>query len=404
MASDPTSALLLLPPPPSASFDQFKAAYEPILVAVCSKLAQQLDGANRTAILDIALSLPGLLSPSCQPQTRAFASLQSFLESIYRLIGIVCVELGLELDGPGGITARVILLDFDSVQTAAVTTGHPRDGPIVDLQTLAQSERPWERVYYPDNQVGRNLAAAFSSFQSQTKDPNAGSMHAIPDAPNWSFPDSLLALDDAKEFNAHYSVAVGGTFDHFHIGHKLLVTATALVLQPAEEAEPGRERKITVGVTGEGLLAKKKYAEFLESWDERCETTGAFLLAIMDFRPPDASAPRIERANGPGPDGKYIRMHVRPDLIFQMVQITDPFGPTITDEGISALVVSKETRAGGAAVNEERARKGWEGLEVFEVDVLHTGEVPTDDVENFASKISSTDIRRRRMEMAMATR
>ncbi|PYH93527.1 pantetheine-phosphate adenylyltransferase family protein [Aspergillus ellipticus CBS 707.79] len=400
MASDPSSALLLLPPPPSASFDQFKAAYEPILVAVCSRLAQQLDGANRTAILDIALSLPGLLSPSCQPRTRAFGSLQTLLESIYRLIGIVCVELKTELDGPGGIDARVVLLDFDSVHSAAVTKGHSREGPIVDLQTLALSERPWERVYYPDSQVGRNLAAAFSSFQSQTKDPSAAPMHAIPDAPNWSLPDSLLVLDDSNEPRTHYSVAVGGTFDHFHIGHKLLVTATALALQPAEGAEKGKERKITVGVTGEGLLAKKKYAEFLESWEERCEITAAFLTAIMDFRLSDASAPRIERANGPGPDGKYIQMHVRPDLIYKMVQITDPFGPTITDEGISALVVSKETRAGGAAVNEERARKGWQSLEVFEVDVLHTGEVPTDDVENFASKISSTDIRRRRMEMA----
>ncbi|RAL05980.1 putative pantetheine-phosphate adenylyltransferase [Aspergillus ibericus CBS 121593] len=400
MASDQTSALLLLPPPPSASFDQFKAAYEPILLAVCSKLVQELNGANRTAILDIALSLPGLLSPACRPWTRAFSSLQSFLESIYRLIGIVCVEQNLELDGPGGIDVRVILLDFDSVQSAAVTRDQPRDGPIIDLQTLAQSGRPWDYIYYPDNQVGRNLATAFSSFYSPSKDPNAGSLHAIPEAPNWTAPESLLILEDANKSSTHYSVAVGGTFDHFHIGHKLLLTATALALQPAEDADTGKVRQITVGVTGEGLLAKKKYAEFLESWDERCASTGSFLMAIMDFRRPEASAPRIERASGPGPDGKYIQMQVRPDLVFKLVQITDPFGPTVTDQGIGALVVSRETRAGGAAVNEERAKKGWESLEVFEVDVLHTGEVPTDDVENFASKISSTDIRRRRIEMA----
>ncbi|OJZ87360.1 hypothetical protein ASPFODRAFT_569715 [Aspergillus luchuensis CBS 106.47] len=399
MASDQLSALLLLPPPPSASFDQFKAAYEPILLGVCTKLVRELNGANHAAILDIALSLPGLLSPSCRPRTRAFSSLQSFLESIYRLIGIVCVEQGIELDGPGGIDARVILLDYDSVQTA-VPRDNPCDGPIIDLQTLARSGRLWDSVYYPDNQVGQGLATAFSSFYSESKDPNGGSMSAIPNAPNWKAAESLLVMDDNHISTMHYSVAVGGTFDHFHIGHKLLLTATALVLQPAEDVETGKVRKITVGVTGEGLLAKKKYAEFLESWDERCMSTGSFLSAIMDFRIPENSAPRIERDSGSGSDDKYIQMQMRPDLVFKLVQITDPFGPTITDEEISALVVSKETRAGGGAVNEERAKKGWESLEVFEVDVLHTGEVPTDDAESFASKISSTDIRRRRMEMA----
>ncbi|EHA20595.1 hypothetical protein ASPNIDRAFT_54557 [Aspergillus niger ATCC 1015] len=399
MASDQLSALLLLPPPPSASFNEFKAAYEPALLGVCTKLVRELNGANHTAILDIALSLPGLLSPSCRPRTRAFSSLQSLLESIYRLIGIVCVEQGIELDGPGGIDPRVILLDYDSVQTA-VTRDNPCDGPIIDLQTLARSGRLWDYIYYPDNQVGQGLATAFSSFYSESRDPNGGSMSAIPDAPNWKAAESLLVMDDNHTSTTHYSVAVGGTFDHFHIGHKLLLTATALVLQPAEDVEAGNVRKITVGVTGEGLLAKKKYAEYLESWDERCMSTGSFLSAIMDFRLPETSAPRIERESGSGPDDKYIQMQMRPDLVFKLVQITDPFGPTVTDKGISALVVSKETRAGGGAVNEERAKKGWESLEVFEVDVLHTGEVPTDDAESFASKISSTDIRRRRMEMA----
>lgn len=51
-------------------------------------------------------------------------------------------------------------------------------------------------------------------------------------------------------------------------------------------------------------------------------------------------------------------------------------------------------------INDERARKGWKGLEVFAVDVLQSGEVPASEEENFALKISSTDIRRRRMDLA----
>ena len=80
------------------------------------------------------------------------------------------------------------------------------------------------------------------------------------------------------------------------------------------------------------------------------------------------------------------------------MEISDPYGPTVTEEDITALVVSKEKRSGGAMINNERAKKGWQGLEVFEVDVLQLGDAP--EAENFASKISSTDIRRRRMDLA----
>lgn len=144
----------------------------------------------------------------------------------------------------------------------------------------------------------------------------------------------------------------------------------------------------------------KKYAEFLESWDERCQSTASFLSAIIDFKPSGKSAPSTKRVTQPGPNGKYILTTILPGLDLKLVEISDMFGPTITDEGISALVVSKETRSGGGAVNDERAKKGWKSLDVFEVDVLESGEAPASELESFASKISSTDIRRRRKEMA----
>ncbi|RAH82777.1 hypothetical protein BO86DRAFT_68189 [Aspergillus japonicus CBS 114.51] len=404
MASEPTSALLLLPPPPAAEFDHIKSAYEAILSTVCSILHLKLDGSDRVATLDVALALPGLLAPSCRPRTRAFASLQSILEGIYRLIGVVCIEHKIELDMPGGIDARVILLDHDVARSPASIPAVPRDGPIIDLRTLARSGRPWKSIYYPDNQIGQDLAAGFSSFYSPVADSelsDSSSLHAIPDAPHWTPSESLVTLGDLREATSPYTVAVGGTFDHFHIGHKLLLTATALVLQPVEDADAGRERVLVVGVTGDELLVKKKYPEFLESWEERSFSTGAFLTAIMNFRPSGTSRPQVEKALAPGPNGKYILMKLRPDLVFKLVEIKDPFGPTITDESIGALVVSKETRSGGAAVNDARTKKGWAPLAVFEVDVLHTTEVPPDDAEDFASKISSTDIRRRRMEKAL---
>ncbi|KAL4784799.1 hypothetical protein BJX76DRAFT_202249 [Aspergillus varians] len=400
----PPLALLLLPPPPSVSFDQFRAAYEPVLSSAFSNLLRALNGTNRIAFLEIALSLPGLQSPSCQPPTRAFASLQRIVEHIYRLIGIVCTERNIEMEAPGGVDSRVILLDFDSVRNTPATstsTKLERNGPIVDVKTLASSGRLWDSIFYPDTLVGQDLATAFSSFYTSTKASNGEALQSIPGIPQWTPGESLVVPGEPSEGALHHSVILGGTFDHFHIGHKLLLTATALVLQPAGTGPSSQERTITVGVTGDDMLKNKKYAQFLQSWDERCRSTGAFLTSITDFGPPETRPSHIEQIYEPGPNGRAMVMKIRPGITLKMAQILDPYGPTITEEDLSALVVSKETRSGGAAVNQERAKRGWKQLEVFEVDVIHSGEVPAEGIENFASKISSTDIRRRRMELAM---
>lgn len=178
------------------------------------------------------------------------------------------------------------------------------------------------------------------------------------------------------------------------MGHKLLLTATALVLEPLEEADQRRDRILTAGITGDALLVNKKYAEFLESWEDRYQSTASFLASIMVFS--GGRTPQLERTWGSGPNEKTVKMRVRPNLIFNFVEIVDPFGPTITMEDISALVVSEETHSGGEAVNNKRKEKGWEVLGAFEVDVLQAGATEA----NIDSKISSTDIRRRRMNLA----
>ncbi|KAJ5812024.1 hypothetical protein N7474_008325 [Penicillium riverlandense] len=388
------STLLLLPPPPSFTFGPVEDAFSLPLAEVYARLVRILDGSNRLASLDIALAIPDLLAPANRPRAKVFEQLQRYLTSIYTLVGAVCSAKNIELDAPGGIDTRVIFVDHTPSEIDC-----PEFGPVLALKSLATSERSWDYVFYPDIPAGQNLASTFANLaEPSNKNYMYKKMHAINSNTRWTLPPSLLVPDSQQASKPHHSVAVGGTFDHLHLGHKLLLTATALALEPPGEADPNSIRSLTIGVTGPALLVNKKYAEFLESYNERYESTARFLIAIMNFRSTEESNAWIQQVCVPGYEGRQVEMTGQPHLSFKFEEISDPFGPTITDENISALVVSRETHAGGAAVNEERAKKGWKSLEIFEVDVLQAGEAASPD--DFESKLSSTEIRRRRMNLA----
>jgi hypothetical protein len=144
------------------------------------------------------------------------------------------------------------------------------------------------------------------------------------------------------------------------------------------------------------LLVNKKFADHLESWADRQRLVHDFLSSILYFGPSDRQG-RVEELNEPGPNGHAVHVAYPSKLAIKYVEISDPFGPTITDESITALVISLETRSGGGAVNDKRVEKGWAPLEVFEVAVLDASEDEGID-ETFQSKLSSTEIRRKRSE------
>jgi phosphopantetheine adenylyltransferase len=164
---------------------------------------------------------------------------------------------------------------------------------------------------------------------------------------------------------------------------------------------------LIIGITGDELLKNKKYAEFLKSWKQRQDDVVEFLLSILSFtrlRPEEEI--RTLSFDEPVVNGKAIHTCLKSSMTtIECVEIQDPFGPTITDESITALVVSGETRSGGKAVNDKRVEKGWNSLEIFEIDVLDAGEAEkgTTKTEDFASKISSTAIRKRKAENARST-
>lgn len=61
-------------------------------------------------------------------------------------------------------------------------------------------------------------------------------------------------------------------------------------------------------------------------------------------------------------DVTQFLLDVDPSLHYEVVPITDPYGPTIRDPNIDCIVVSAETRQGGIRVNDERKKKVYTKL------------------------------------------
>ncbi|RKP32670.1 Nucleotidylyl transferase [Metschnikowia bicuspidata] len=148
-------------------------------------------------------------------------------------------------------------------------------------------------------------------------------------------------------------VAVGGTFDHLHDGHKILLLLTAFCAQ----------RRIIVGVTGEQLLKLKKFKEYLEDFSVRVDNVSAFLQKVLV-----------------------------PGQRFEIYQMNDVCGPTGYIEDIDALAISEETRLGAAFVNARRTEQNFRQLKVV---CAHIVGGDGNELTNWQSKLSSTDLRER---------
>ncbi|KAF1913631.1 hypothetical protein BDU57DRAFT_317101 [Ampelomyces quisqualis] len=388
-----TRALLLLPPAPSpASYASLKAAYNPPLFTVLKNLSLS---STRPAVLDIALPVPALYGKLHAPRRTLYAATQQLVASVYKLICIAATRQAIDTEDAEGIDARVVLVAYprNGPLTHVPADSSPElelQGPAIELHTLSRAPRPWHSIYSVESEEGERFLQTFLSLSGSPRNVSrvrGGIVHV-----GRSGPDTATAENAVN----HASVAVGGTFDHLHIGHKLLLTMFAFVLgrrQPSEQTPS----TLTVGITGDALLKNKKFAEHLESWKRRQEATHAFLSSIIYFGSSDDARVHVQEFTEPGPNGHAVHVSYPFGLTIKYVEIWDPFGPTITDKNITALALSLETRGGGAAVNDKRKEQGWAPLEVFEVDVLDASEEHGID-ESFQSKLSSTEIRRRRGE------
>ena len=145
------------------------------------------------------------------------------------------------------------------------------------------------------------------------------------------------------------------------------------------------KQTIIVGLTGSALLKNKTHGQLLMPWTNRCNSVVAFICAIALLPIPPST--RAESSNLETTDRlqKYL---LDSNIVLEIHEIQDAYGPTITMEEVSCLTVSEETKDGGKAVNVKREEKNWRLLEVFTVGLVEgDGE----------GKLSSTKIRARRL-------
>ncbi|MDR2830090.1 MAG: phosphopantetheine adenylyltransferase [Methanobrevibacter sp.] len=138
----------------------------------------------------------------------------------------------------------------------------------------------------------------------------------------------------------YYKVAVGGTFDRFHHGHrKLLETAFEI------------GNNVVIGVTSTEFAQVKG----------NVEPCSIRMFNLNEF---------LSKCN---------------NVNFSIFKLDDSFGSTIFDEDFDAIVVSEETEPTAVKINEIREQKNMDQLAIFVISYV---------VADDGIPISSTRIRK----------
>ncbi|KAF2151940.1 hypothetical protein K461DRAFT_279456 [Myriangium duriaei CBS 260.36] len=381
--------LLLLPPLPQVSdAEAIKSTYGTTIRDVLKEVTLASGESASAAILEVALALPHLHNSGTS--LSRYGETQRNLARAYRLVCMIAAQNDFNIEDKDGVDVRILLVALGEQSTKSPPS---ISGPVVSLEGLAASGREWQYAFGVEDDAGTAMVKYFVQAKQRHKH-----------APAQDKAQTRTGSHTQSQQRAP-CVAVGGTFDHLHIGHKLLLTMTVFA---ALDQEPGSfTRTAIVGITGDELLVNKKFAEHLESWHARQKATIDFLTAIVDFGPAGSAKPTSQEVNEPGVNGHAINTTFSNGLTVRCVEISDPFGPTITERDVDALIISAETRSGGKAVNDKRGEKDWKPLTILEVDVLEATESVLqakadvgDNAEDFAGKLSSTEIRKKLSEKA----
>jgi pantetheine-phosphate adenylyltransferase len=110
-----------------------------------------------------------------------------------------------------------------------------------------------------------------------------------------------------------FSVAgMGGTFDHFHLGHQHFLNFASQTAQ-----------YLLIGVTTSEMVGDKELSQLIQPYEVRAQAVSAYLAE------------------------KNISGEVFP--------LEDPYGPTLENSKVEVIVVTEHTQKGGELINQKRA-------------------------------------------------
>ncbi len=124
-------------------------------------------------------------------------------------------------------------------------------------------------------------------------------------------------------------VAVGGTFDEFHKGHKTL-------LEKAFEIG----EKVLIGLCTDEFVKRMEKPHVVASYEKRLKELKNWL----------SRKGWLERA--------------------KIIPLNDPYGVTISEGCVEALVVSRETEPRAYEINQKRQEKGLKPLKIVVIEMV----------------------------------
>jgi len=124
-------------------------------------------------------------------------------------------------------------------------------------------------------------------------------------------------------------IALGGTFDHFHAGHRRIID-TAFQ----------QGKKVSIGITSGAMTSrdlKKELTASIESYSERTKTIETYLKKK------------------------------RYDTRAQIFPLDDMYGTTISDPSVDCIVVTEETLPNANKINEKRIQMKLQPLSIVQI-------------------------------------
>ncbi len=143
---------------------------------------------------------------------------------------------------------------------------------------------------------------------------------------------------------------LGGTFDHLHEGHKMLLRTAFKIAN-----------HVAIAVCTDKLLQNKRDKHLIESYEKRVKNIEDFLQKELDI----------------------------PKNSYEIIPLDDPFGPAITSNDLEVHVSSEETIENAKKINQIRIQKGLKPLYLLMIPLL---------LDEHGKKISSSEIREKLKE------